>query len=114
MRSEVNLESLKQLAQQLNCKCSVMRAALETHVRAEENELWPLFVENFTEEEQHELVGSVIGRTGAEVLQAMLPWVSGRELLSWKRAFADFSVQLWWVFGPLAGSMNRFFLSFSL
>lgn len=53
------------------------RASLEQHVRAEEQELWPLFAEYFTEAEQDHLVGVIIGRTGAEVLQAMLPWVTG-------------------------------------
>eukprot|EP00803_Ostreobium_quekettii_P008044 evm.model.scf_323EXC.4 EVM.evm.TU.scf_323EXC.4 scf_323EXC:18158-30601(+) len=77
MKPTGDREGLRELALELNRKCSAIRAALETHVRAEENELWPLFVENFSEEEQHVLVGSIIGRTGAEVLQAMLPWVSG-------------------------------------
>lgn len=54
-----------------------MRATLEQHVRAEEQELWPLFAENFTTAEQEDIVGMIIGRTGAEVLQAMLPWVIG-------------------------------------
>lgn len=54
-----------------------MRATLEQHVRAEEQELWPLFAEHFTAEEQQHLVGMIIGRSGAEVLQAMLPWVTG-------------------------------------
>ena len=54
-----------------------MRATLEQHVKAEEQELWPLFAEHFTAEEQQHLVGMIIGRSGAEVLQAMLPWVTG-------------------------------------
>ncbi len=48
--------------------------------QAEERELWPLFAENFTSEEQERLVGVIIGRTGAEVMQSLLPWVTG-ELL---------------------------------
>ncbi len=39
--------------------------------------MWPLFAEHFTEQEQEHLVGQIVGRTGAEVLQAMLPWVTG-------------------------------------
>jgi hypothetical protein len=54
-----------------------VRAALETHVRAEEADIWPLFAENFTVEEQSALVGAVIGRTGAVVLEALIPWVMG-------------------------------------
>ena len=52
-------------------------AAARAQVRAEEQELWPLFAENFSEAEQQHLVGVIVGRTGAEVLQAMLPWVTG-------------------------------------
>lgn len=36
--------------------CAAVRASLETHVRAEEAELWPLFTEHFTVEEQQYLV----------------------------------------------------------
>lgn len=53
-------------------------------MRAEEQELWPLFAEYFTEAEQDHLVGVIIGRTGAEVLQAMLPWVTGTSSLFWE------------------------------
>jgi len=44
-------------------------------VNIEEDELWPIFEEHFTIEEQEELVGLIIGQTGAEVLRAMLDWV---------------------------------------
>ena len=57
-----------------------MRATLEQHVHAEEQELWPLFAENFSVDEQEAIVGLIIGRTGAEVLQAMLPWITGNLL----------------------------------
>jgi zinc finger protein-like protein len=65
------------LCLQLRRQCAAVRASLETHVRAEEAELWPLFAEHFSREEQQDLVGCIIGRTGAEVLQSMLPWVAG-------------------------------------
>ena len=73
-------EQLRQrsgLVSRLRQKCASVRAALETHVRAEESELWPLFAEHFSVQEQTGLVGEVIGRTGAVVLQAMIPWVMG-------------------------------------
>ena len=57
--------------------CAAMRATLEQHVKAEEHELWPLFNEHFSVEEQQHIVGMIIGRSGAEVLQAMLPWITG-------------------------------------
>ncbi|EIE21877.1 putative zinc finger protein, partial [Coccomyxa subellipsoidea C-169] len=65
------------------------RASLEQHVRAEEQELWPLFAEYFTEAEQDHLVGVIIGRTGAEVLQAMLPWVTESFTEGEQRAMMD-------------------------
>ncbi len=67
------------LASQLHRGCAALRASLEQHVRAEEQELWPLFAEHFTTEEQERLVGVIIGRTGAEVLQSLLPWVTGAQ-----------------------------------
>jgi hypothetical protein len=45
--------------------------------RAEEQELWPLFAEHFSIAEQENLVGVIIGNTGAEVLTTMLSWVQG-------------------------------------
>lgn len=65
------------LTAQLRRMCAGIRASLETHVRAEEAELWPLFAEHFTIAEQQHLVGVIIGRTGAQVLQALIPWVTG-------------------------------------
>ncbi|KIY98471.1 hypothetical protein MNEG_9490 [Monoraphidium neglectum] len=72
-----DVEEVRELVLQLRRMCAAVRASLETHVRAEEAELWPLFAEHFTFEEQQHLVGVIIGRTGAEVLQALLPWVTG-------------------------------------
>ena len=46
------------------------RASLEVSLESirviEEDELWPIFEEHFTIEEQEELVGLIIGQTGAE------------------------------------------------
>lgn len=72
-----DLDNLRSLSSRLARMCAAVRAALETHVRAEETELWPLFAENFSVEEQQRLVGIIIGRTGAEVLHTMLSWVKG-------------------------------------
>ena len=71
------LHALRDITGQLQRNCAAMRATLEQHVRAEEQELWPLFAEHFSTAEQEEIVGRIIGRTGAEALQAMLPWVAG-------------------------------------
>ena len=72
-----DISRLCSLASQLHRGCAALRASLEQHVRAEEQELWPLFAEHFSTEEQERLVGVIIGRTGAEVLQSLLPWVTG-------------------------------------
>ena len=77
IQPSISLQELRQLSSQLHRMCAAMRATLEQHVRAEEHELWPLFNEHFTVEEQQHIVGMIIGRSGAEVLQAMLPWITG-------------------------------------
>lgn len=71
----VHQQQLSGLVSRLRQKCASVRASLETHVRAEEAEIWPLFAEHFTVDEQSALVGAIIGRTGAVVLQALIPWV---------------------------------------
>ena len=77
LRATQDPKALRQTTGQLQRTCAAMRATLEQHVRAEEQELWPLFAENFSTAEQENIVGRIIGRTGAEALQAMLPWVAG-------------------------------------
>ncbi|KAK9840584.1 hypothetical protein WJX81_003072 [Elliptochloris bilobata] len=77
VRSASSLAEARAAAAALARLTAATRASLEQHVRAEEQELWPLFAENFSEAEQQHLVGVIVGRTGAEVLQAMLPWVTG-------------------------------------
>uniref|UniRef100_A0A061SFV9 Zinc finger protein n=1 Tax=Tetraselmis sp. GSL018 TaxID=582737 RepID=A0A061SFV9_9CHLO len=67
---------LRSLTSRLRVTCAAVRANLEMHVRAEETELWPLFNEHFSVSEQEEIVGSIIGNTGAEVLQTMITWVA--------------------------------------
>lgn len=69
--------------------CAAMRATLEQHVKAEEHELWPLFNEHFSVEEQQHIVGMIIGRSGAEVLQTMLPWITDSITEGEQRAMMD-------------------------
>ena len=63
-----------EIERRLQAACTAVRVCLETHVAREEAELWPLFEKHFTASEQGRLVGLIIGRTGAEVLQSMLSW----------------------------------------
>ena len=76
LRAVSDRTALQMIAQRMQRMCAGMRATLEQHVRAEEQELWPLFAENFSVEEQVDIVGRIIGRTGAEVLEALLPWIA--------------------------------------
>ncbi|KAL0920192.1 hypothetical protein M5K25_009312 [Dendrobium thyrsiflorum] len=65
-----------ELATKLQGMCKSIRVTLDQHVFMEELELWPLFDKHFSVEEQDKIVGRIIGTTGAEVLQSMLPWVT--------------------------------------
>ncbi|GLJ10012.1 hypothetical protein SUGI_0120100 [Cryptomeria japonica] len=70
------IQKHQDLAAKLQRMCKSIRVALDQHVFREELELWPLFDSHFTVEEQDKIVGRIIGTTGAEVLQSMLPWVT--------------------------------------
>lgn len=97
-----------QLATKLQGMCKSVRVTLDQHVLREELELWPLFDRHFSVEEQEKIVGRIIGTTGAEVLQSILPWVTSaltqeeqNEMMdTWKQAAKNtmFSEWLneWW------------------
>eukprot|EP01025_Chloroclados_australasicus_P040240 TRINITY_DN41921_c0_g1_i1.p1 TRINITY_DN41921_c0_g1~~TRINITY_DN41921_c0_g1_i1.p1 ORF type:complete len:515 (-),score=27.55 TRINITY_DN41921_c0_g1_i1:31-1575(-) len=68
-------EKRAKLATQLHDKCVALYAAVHTHVRSEESEIWPLFKEHFSVQEQEELVQSIASQTGAEVLWRLIPFV---------------------------------------
>ena len=69
-------EARKARAMRLPPMCAALRVSLERHLANEEKELWPLFASHFTEAEQDNIIGRIVGRTGAEVLQVMLPFVT--------------------------------------
>ncbi|KAF2317795.1 hypothetical protein GH714_041109 [Hevea brasiliensis] len=97
-----------ELATKLQGMCKSIRVTLDQHVFREELELWPLFDMHFSVEEQDKIVGRIIGTTGAEVLQSMLPWVTSaltqeeqnKMMDTWKNATKNtmFSEWLneWW------------------
>lgn len=60
---------------ELHGMCKSLQITLGHHMDREETELWPKFLEHFSKEVQENLIGSIIGRTKAEVLQSMLPWL---------------------------------------
>lgn len=108
------LRKYNELATKLQGMCKSVRVTLDQHVIREELELWPLFDRHFSVEEQDKLVGRIIGTTGAEVLQSMLPWVTSaltqeeqnKMMDTWKQATKNtmFSEWLneWWEGNPAA------------
>ncbi|EPS73048.1 hypothetical protein M569_01704, partial [Genlisea aurea] len=98
----------RELATKIQGMCKSVKVTLDDHVMREEVELWPLFDMHFSIEEQDKLVGRIIGTTGAEVLQTMLPWVTSaltqeeqnKMMDTWKHATKNtmFSEWLdeWW------------------
>lgn len=102
------LRKYNELATKLQGMCKSIRVTLDQHVFREELELWPLFDKHFSVEEQDKIVGRIIGTTGAEVLQSMLPWVTAaltqeeqnKLMDTWKQATKNtmFSEWLdeWW------------------
>nr|GLL21912.1 zinc finger protein BRUTUS-like [Ipomoea trifida] len=73
---ESSIGKYHELATKVQGMCKSLRVSLDQHIFREELELWPLFGEHFSVEEQDRIVGRIIGTTGAEVLQSMLPWVT--------------------------------------
>lgn len=102
----------REIALKLQRMCKSVRVSLDQHVSREEVELWPLFDVHFTIEEQDNIVGRIIGTTGAEVLQAMIPWVTTAlteeeqttMLSTWRQAtrntMFDKWLSAWWKDSP--------------
>ncbi|XP_059303890.1 zinc finger protein BRUTUS-like At1g74770 isoform X1 [Lycium ferocissimum] len=65
----------KRLCLKLHNACMSMQQTLTDHINHEEIELWPLFREHFSVEEQEKIVGNMFGRTKAEFLQEIIPWL---------------------------------------
>ncbi|KAL3654431.1 hypothetical protein CASFOL_004112 [Castilleja foliolosa] len=105
-----------ELATKIQGMCKSIKVTLDHHVMREEVELWPLFDRHFSVEEQDKLVGRIIGTTGAEVLQSMLPWVTSaltqeeqnKMMNTWKNATKNtmFTEWLdeWWEGKPATSS----------
>ncbi|KAM6562011.1 hypothetical protein CsatB_022009 [Cannabis sativa] len=101
-RSDTRRE-YNELATKLQAMCKSIRVTLDQHVFREELELWPLFDKHFSVEEQDKIVGQIIGTTGAEVLQSMLPWVTSaltqeeqnKMMDTWKQATKNTMFNEW-------------------
>lgn len=64
-----------QQCMKLHDMCKSLQKILCDHVNREEIELWPLFRECFSDEEQEKIIGSILGRLKAEILQEVIPWL---------------------------------------
>lgn len=105
-----------ELATKLQGMCKSVRVTLDQHIFREELELWPLFGRHFSVEEQDKIVGRIIGTTGAEVLQSMLPWVTSaltqdeqnKMMDTWKQATKNTMFNEWlnecWKGSPVSTS----------
>lgn len=65
----------QQLCLKLHDICKSMNKVVCDHINREEVELWPLFRECLSTEEQEKIIGYMLGRTRAEILQEMIPWL---------------------------------------
>ncbi|GJM89666.1 hypothetical protein PR202_ga05875 [Eleusine coracana subsp. coracana] len=104
-----------ELLTKLQGMCKSIWVTLSNHVHREELELWPLFDKHFSIEEQDRIVGRIIGTTGAEVLQSMLPWVTAalsleeqnKMLEMWRQVTKNTMFDEWlneWWKGPATSS----------
>lgn len=97
------VKKYNELATKLQGMCKSVRVTLDQHIFREELELWPLFGRHFSVEEQDKIVGRIIGTTGAEVLQSMLPWVTSaltqdeqnKMMDTWKQAAKNTMFNEW-------------------
>ncbi|KAK7330413.1 hypothetical protein VNO77_24607 [Canavalia gladiata] len=63
------------LCRKLQEICKSMHKLLSDHINREEIEIWPIIREFFSNKEQGKIIGSMLGRIRAEILQDMIPWL---------------------------------------
>lgn len=100
--------SHRQLGVDLQNMCRTMQKSLSDHIDQEDVEIWSLFGECFTVEEQDRIIGSMLGRIRAEILQDMIPWLVASlsveeyqaTMSSWRRiarnTMFDEWISEWW------------------
>ncbi|MCL7041667.1 hypothetical protein MKW94_004556 [Papaver nudicaule] len=74
-RPDQRILNYRHMCTKLHGMCKMMRIALEKHVYHDEIQVWSLFSEFFSYEEQEKIIGRMLGRIRAESLQVMLPWL---------------------------------------
>lgn len=103
VHSSESVRKYNELSTKLQGMCKSIKVTLDQHIFREELELWPLFGKHFSVEEQDKIVGHIIGTTGAEVLQSMLPWVTSaltqdeqnKMMDTWKQATKNTMFNEW-------------------
>ncbi|KAL9227395.1 hypothetical protein vseg_003086 [Gypsophila vaccaria] len=78
------------LCLQLQDSCKSLKKILEDHILREETQLWPLFREYFTIEEQVKILGYMLGRTRAQILQEMIEWLMAHLTLDEQQAMMNY------------------------
>ncbi|KAK7388996.1 hypothetical protein VNO78_23827 [Psophocarpus tetragonolobus] len=63
------------LCRKLQEMCKSMHKNLSDHINREEIEIWPIIRKFFTSQEQGKIIGCMLGRIRAEILQDMIPWL---------------------------------------
>ncbi|XP_061358857.1 zinc finger protein BRUTUS-like At1g18910 [Gastrolobium bilobum] len=63
------------LCRNLQEMCKSMHNFLFDHINREEIEIWPTIREFFSSQEQGKIIGCMLGRIRAEILQDMIPWL---------------------------------------
>lgn len=63
------------LCRKLQEMCKSMHKLLSDHINREEIEIWPIIREFFSNQEQGKIIGCILGRIRAEILQDMIPWL---------------------------------------
>lgn len=63
------------LCRKLQEMCKSMHKLLSDHINREEIEIWPIIREFFSNREQKKIVGCMLGRIKAQILQDMIPWL---------------------------------------
>ncbi|XP_013664416.1 zinc finger protein BRUTUS-like At1g18910 [Brassica napus] len=69
------VEKYENLCLSLQDVCKSIHKLLSEHLHREETELWSLFRNCFTIEEQEKIIASMLGRMSGEILQDIIPWL---------------------------------------
>ncbi|KAE9601465.1 putative aminoacyltransferase, E1 ubiquitin-activating enzyme [Lupinus albus] len=91
------------LCRKLQQMCKSTHKLLSDHLNREEIEIWPIIRESFLNREQEKIIGCMLGRIKAEILQDMIPWLMGSltqeeqhvVMLLWSMATKNTSFDEW-------------------